>query len=133
LEGTESIESQIFTEAMGTSMPSLILYTIDVVLFFLAVAFVFVGTSWLAKIAKPGSRHIKLGLVGLIMSTLVYVGYLTLAGDEENVLLDDLFGVFGSACLALMGYGHLRLCGFLKREHEARLSQPPSETARTRE
>lgn len=108
-------------------MPSLILYTIDVVLFFLAIAFVFVGTSWLAKMANPGSRYIKLGLIGLIVSTLVY---LTLGGDEENVLLDDLFGVFGSACLAMMGYGHLRLCGFLKREHEARLSRPPSDTAR---
>ena len=130
MEGTESIESQIFTEAMGTSMPSMILYTIDVALFFLAIAFVLVGTSWLAKIAKPGSRHIKLGLVGLIMSTLVYVGYLTLAGDEENLLLDDLFSAFASACLAMMGYGHLRLCGFLKREHEGRVSHPPSDTAR---
>lgn len=130
MEGTESIESQIFMEAMGTSVPSLILYTVDLALFFLAIAFVFVGTSWLAKIAQPGSRYIKLGLAGLIMGTLVYAGYLTLVGDEENVLLDDLFGVFASACLAMMGYGHLRLCRSLKREHEARVSRPPSDTAR---
>lgn len=130
MEGAESIESQILMEATGASVPSLLLYTVDVALFFLAVAFVFVGTSWLTKIAKPGSRYIKLGLLGLIMSTLVYAGYVMLGGDEENVLLDDLFGVLGSACLAMMGYGHLRLCGYLKREHEARVAHPPSDTAR---
>ena len=130
MEGTESIGSQIFMEAVGPGMPSLILYSIDLALFFLAIAFVFTGTHRLTKIARPGSQYLKLGLVGFVVSTLVYAGYLMLAGDEENVLLDDLFGVFGSACLAMMGYGHLRLCGFLKREHEARVSRPQSDAAR---
>lgn len=130
MEGTETIEGRIVMEVMGTSMPSLILDSIDLVLFFLAIAFVFVGTSRLTKIAKAGGRYLKLGLVGLIVSTLVYAGYLMLAGDEENALLDSVFGVFGSACLAMMGYGHLRLCGYLRREHEARVLHPASDTAR---
>jgi hypothetical protein len=117
LEGNESFGSEIFWEVVGASAPSLILNSLDLILSILAVVFMIVGTIWLAKSAKPGSRYLVLGLAGTIVGALVYVAYLLIGGDEKNVLLEDFLSLFISACAAMWGYGYLRLCGFLKREH----------------
>lgn len=117
MEGNESFGSDIFWEVVGASAPSLILNSIDLILSILVVVFMVIGTIWLAKSAKPGSRYIMLGLAGSIAGALVYAAYLLLGGDEENVLVEDFLSLFISTCAAVWGYGYLRLCGFLKREH----------------
>jgi len=117
MEGNESFGNDIFWEVVGASAPSLVLSSVDIVLSILAAVFVVVGSIWLVKGARPGSKYIMFGLAGSITGTLVYVAYLLIGGDEENVLLEDFLSLFISACAAMWGYGYLRLCGFLKREH----------------
>lgn len=129
MEENQSFVTEIFWEVMGESAPSLILNSIDLILSVLTVVFMIVGTIWLAKSARPGSRYLVLGLAGSIAGALVYGGYL-LGSDEGNVLLEDSLSVFISACTAMWGYGYLRLCGFLKREHADPAVAEASETSR---
>ena len=128
MEENQSVASEVFWEVMGESVPSLILNGVDLILSIATVVFMVVGTIWLARSAKPGSRYLVLGLAGSIAGALVYAGYVL--WSEESLLLEDFLSLFISVCTAMWGYGYLRLCGFLKREQGDRVAAEAPETSR---
>lgn len=111
------IGSQIFWDILNSSAGLAILSGADLILLILAFIFVVVGSIRLHKnMNAVGTRYILVALITFVFGLIIYGGYLLVAEEFGNPLIEAFFGFYASACAAAGAYGLLRLGGSLKNK-----------------
>jgi hypothetical protein len=108
------IFAQLFWAATGETPLSLMFLGFDLILSIATLVFVAIGTISLLKSARPGSLYIAFGLAGLIVAVLGAPALVSFA--DEDGIIEDILGLYMSACVAVSAYGFWRLSRFLKHE-----------------
>ena len=105
---------EFILNVLSSSAGTLLLGSVDIILWALALVFVVVGSFRLYRSTNAvGARYILTAVGGLIIGLLIYLSYLLLVEDDESEVIQAVFAVYTALCAVIGGYGFLRLCASL--------------------
>ena len=107
---------EVFRSLLGWLSGFLLLSGADLILFWLALALVTVGSFRLYRSTRAaGARHVLAAVGGTLIGVLIYVGYLLLIEGDEGRMTEAVFSLYFSLCATLGAYGFLRICNAVSR------------------